>query len=72
MRLSDLQDKRVRDASGKGLGRVHEVHVDGGRIVALVIGPGGLIERMTARSAGRKVSWEAVSRVSHSEIVLSE
>ena len=48
MRLSDLTDAKVRTLDGDVLGRVHEVHCDGGRIVALTCGPGSFIENLTA------------------------
>ena len=35
MRLSDLRDAKVQTLDGKTLGRVHEVHCEGGRITAL-------------------------------------
>ena len=60
MRLTDLRDKKVRTLDGETLGRVHEVHCDGGRIVALMCGPGSLIERLTARKQGRRIPWECV------------
>ncbi|MEO6041893.1 MAG: PRC-barrel domain-containing protein [Croceibacterium sp.] len=71
MRLSDLRNKKVRDSNGQPLGRVHEVHADGGIIVALVCGPGGMIERMPARRAGRKIEWAAVRRVLAKEIIIT-
>ena len=39
MRLSDLRGKKVTGLDGEALGRVHEVHCDNGRIVALMVGP---------------------------------
>jgi sporulation protein YlmC with PRC-barrel domain len=45
MRLSDLRDKRIETTGGKTIGRVHEVHCDKGRVVALICGAGSLIER---------------------------
>ena len=55
MRLSDLHDAKVRTLDGDVLGRVHEVHCDGGRITALMCGPGSFIERLTARKKGRRI-----------------
>jgi sporulation protein YlmC with PRC-barrel domain len=49
MRLTDLQDKKVVTLDGERLGRVHEVHCDGGRVTALMSGPGSFIERLTGR-----------------------
>ena len=54
MRLSDLRDKKVRTQDGKILGRIHEVHSEKGRIVALMCGGRGLIERWTSKSQGRR------------------
>ena len=51
MRLSDLQDKKVRTLDGETLGRVHEVHCDKGLITAMMCGPGSLLERLTAQEA---------------------
>ena len=31
IRLSDLRGKKIRSLDGKALGRVHEVHANGGR-----------------------------------------
>ena len=56
MRLSELRDKKVRTLDGKSFGRVHEVHCDDGKVVALMCGPGSFIERWTARSRGRRVT----------------
>ena len=39
MRLTDLRDKKVRSLDGETLGRVHEVHCDGGKVVAIMCGP---------------------------------
>jgi sporulation protein YlmC with PRC-barrel domain len=71
MRLSDLQDARIRTLDGERLGRVHEVHADGGRIVAVTCGPGSLVERLTAKSSGRRIPWECVRRIADGEIVIT-
>lgn len=63
MRLSDLRDKRVLSLDGQTLGRVHEVHCDGGRVTALMCGSGSFIERWTGRKEGRRIPWEAVRRI---------
>jgi sporulation protein YlmC with PRC-barrel domain len=70
MRLTDLRDKRIRTLDGKSLGRVHEVHCDGGRVIALMAGPGGLIERLTARKKGRRIPWECVVKVEAAQVVV--
>ena len=71
MRLSDLSDARVKTLDGDRLGRVHEVHCEGDRIVALTCGPGSFIERLTAKKHGRRIPWEYVRRVSHKEVVVT-
>lgn len=71
MRLSDLQDARIRTLDGEMLGRVHEVHAEHGRIVALTCGAGSFIERLTAREHGRRVPWECVVRIGKGEIFVS-
>ena len=71
MRLSDLRDARIKSLDGKTLGRVHEVHCDGGRVVALTCGPGSLIERLTARKHGRRIPWECVRRVEQGKVVVT-
>jgi sporulation protein YlmC with PRC-barrel domain len=71
MRLSDLRDKKVRTLDGDTLGRVHEVHCDKGRIIALMCGPGSLVERLTARKQGRRIPWEYVRRIGPGEIVVT-
>ncbi len=59
MRLSDLRDAKVKTFDGETLGRVHDVHIEGGRIVALACGAGGFIERLTAKTEGRRIPWSA-------------
>jgi len=72
MRLSDLQDKKVRSDDGKTLGRVHEVHCDKGDVVAIMCGPRSFIERLTARNEqGRRIPWEMVLRVEAKAVVVS-
>lgn len=71
MRLSELRDAKVRTLDGETLGRVHEVHCDGGRITALTCGPGSFIERLTAKKHGRRIPWEFVRRVTHKEVVVA-
>jgi sporulation protein YlmC with PRC-barrel domain len=71
IRLSELRGKTVRSLDGKTLGRVHEVHADGGRVVAIMCGAGGLIERWTSRAAGRRVPWDMVKRIDRDAIVVA-
>lgn len=70
MRLSDLRDAKVKSLDGETLGRVHEVHSDNGRIVALTCGPGSWLERLTAKNAGKRIPWERVARIARGEIVV--
>ena len=70
MRLTDLRDKRICTEDGKTLGRVHEVHCDGGRITALMSGPGSFIERLTAKTKGRRIPWEYVVRIEPARVVV--
>jgi len=72
MRLCELRDKKVRSLDGRVLGRVHEVHCDGGKVTALMCGPGSLIERWTARREGRRVPWELVKRIERDAIVVAD
>jgi sporulation protein YlmC with PRC-barrel domain len=71
MRLSDLRDAKVKSLDGETLGRVHEVHCEGGRVTSLTCGPGSLIERLTARKHGRRIPWEYVRRVAPDEVVVT-
>jgi sporulation protein YlmC with PRC-barrel domain len=70
MRLSDLRDKKVKTLDGETLGRVHEVHCDKGQVVALMCGPGSFIERLTARTEGRRIPWECVKRVEPRAVIV--
>jgi sporulation protein YlmC with PRC-barrel domain len=70
MRLSDLRNKPIRTLDGKRLGRVHEVHCEGGRVIALTAGPGSLVERLTAKNNGRRIPWGVVKRVEPTEIIV--
>jgi sporulation protein YlmC with PRC-barrel domain len=70
MRLSDLRGKKVRTEAGETVGRVHEVHCDRGRVVALMCGAPSLIERLTAKAHGRRVPWEDVLRVDEQAVVI--
>lgn len=71
MRLSDLRDKKVKTLDGELIGRVHEVHCDGGRVVALMCGAPSFIERLTAKTHGRRVPWEDVVRIGKDAVVIT-
>ena len=70
MRLSELRDAKVKTLDGDTLGRVHEVHVEAGRVVALICGAGSFIERLTARKHGRRIPWECVRRITRKEVIV--
>ena len=69
-RLSDLRGLTIRSIDGKTLGRVHEVHADKGRVVAVMCGAGSFIERWTGRTEGRRVPWDQVKRIDRDAIVI--
>ena len=71
MRLSDLRDKPIRTTDGRALGRVHDVHCERGRIVALMCGSGSLVERWTGRKGGHKIPWERVTKVDRDQITIA-
>ena len=71
MRLTDLRTKKIVTLDGKSFGRVHEVHCDGGRVTALMSGPGSFIERLTAKKKGRRIPWECVVRVEPKQVVVT-
>jgi sporulation protein YlmC with PRC-barrel domain len=70
MRLSELRDAKVKTLDGETLGRVHEVHVEKGIVVAFTCGPASLVERLTAKNHGRRIPWECVRRIGRKEIVV--
>ena len=71
MRLTDLRHKEVRGLDGERLGHVFEVHCEGGTVTALMVGPGSLLERLTAKKGGRRIPWAMVKRVALDAIVVS-
>ena len=71
MRLSDLRDKMVRTLDGEPLGRVHEVHCEKGKIVALMCGPASLIERWTGKRRGRRIEWSSVVKIGRKSVLVS-
>jgi sporulation protein YlmC with PRC-barrel domain len=72
MRLSELRGKAIRSRDGKLLGRVHEVHCNGGKVIALMCGPASFVERWTAKTKGRRVAWEEVVRIESNALVVSQ
>ena len=71
MKLTDLRGKKVRTLDGESFGRVHEIHCENGKIIALMTGPGSFIERMTARQKGRRIDWDSVLKVEPKGIVVA-
>ena len=71
MRLSELRDAKICTLDGETLGRVHEVHCDKSRIVALMCGPGSFIERLTAQTKGRRIPWEYVRKIEPGRITIA-
>jgi sporulation protein YlmC with PRC-barrel domain len=72
MRLSDLRDKPVRSLDGKKVGRIHEVHAKDGKVTALMCGPAGFIERLTARRKGRRIDWSDVRKVTADAVIVAD
>ena len=71
MRLTDVRHKEVRTLDGERLGRVFEVHCEGGTVTALMAGPGSLWERLTAKRGGQRIPWERVKRIDAKAIVVA-
>lgn len=71
MRLTDLRHKQVRTLDGKRLGRIFEVHCEGGEVTALMCGPGSLFERLTTRSRGTRIPWNSVKRIDATAVVVA-
>lgn len=71
MKLTDLRGKRVRSLDGESFGRVHEIHCENGKVIALMTGPGSFIERMTARQKGRRIDWDCVLKLEPNGILVA-
>ena len=71
MRLSEIRDRKIRSLDGESLGRVHEVHCERGKIIALVAGPGSFVERWTGKWHGRRSPWECVVKVEREAIIVT-
>jgi len=73
IRLSQLRDAKVKTLDGEVLGRIHEVHAEGGRITALTCGAGSLVERLTANVKGkvRRIPWECVRRIEGKQVIVT-
>ena len=70
VRLSQLRGSKVKTLDGETLGRVHEVHVENGRVVALTSGPGSILEMLTAKQHGRRIPWKCVKKISRDEVLV--
>ena len=70
IRLSDLRDKQIRSTTGEVIGRVHEVHCEGGIITELKCGPASWIERITSREHGSPIPWESVRKIEADAIIV--
>ena len=70
-RLTDLRHAMVRTLDGETIGRVYEVHADGGRITALICCGSGFLERLTSKERGRRIPWECVVRITGKKIFVT-
>jgi sporulation protein YlmC with PRC-barrel domain len=70
MKLSDLRHKKIRTPEGDELGRIQEIHCDGGRVVALTYGPSGFLERWGGKS-GRRIAWDAVKSIGRGAVIVA-
>jgi len=70
IRLSDLDDKLVRSAEGKRLGRVHDVRVEHGELLWLDYGARSLLERLSGRGTTKQIPWSAVREVGDDAIIV--
>ena len=70
IRLSALRNAKIKTLDGESLGRVHEVHTEGARLVALTCGPGSFIERLTAKTKGRRIPWECVVKIEPKQVTV--
>ena len=70
IRSAQLQGASVRREDGRRLGRVSEIHVQGGEVTMLIVGASGLLKRFTASPAGRRVRWDQVQRITAREILV--
>jgi len=70
IRLSDLDDKMVRTAGGRKLGRVHDVRAERGQVQSLEYGPSGLLERLRGKGKVSRIAWSKVREVRADAIVV--
>ena len=75
--FSSLVGRRVETASGLSLGRCHDLRVEphGTRleIVALCVGPLGMLDRLGINSRGHdEVAWSSIVRIDGKRIVVRD
>lgn len=71
IRSSELQGKRVRRENGERLGRVYEIRVHNSRVVSLICGSRGFLQRLMGSVSGHRVEWAKVVRITPIEIVVA-
>jgi sporulation protein YlmC with PRC-barrel domain len=85
IRASDLTGCVVRTESGQKLGRVHDLRLQVGRdetyrLAGVVIGRGGMLQRLGVTSAprpdpvvgGKVVPWHAITRLEEGSITVRD
>ena len=72
MRSSDLAGKRVVAEDGRRLGRVDEIHLKGGQVVALTYGRSGMLQRFMNSRRGHRLEWSRVRKVTADAIVVAD
>jgi sporulation protein YlmC with PRC-barrel domain len=70
IRSAELQGKRLKSADGRRLGRVHEIHIRDGEVIALTCGAASLLQRFVNSERGRRVPWPEVAEVTDRAIIL--
>ena len=64
--------RKVLTESGKPLGRVFEIHVDGGRVVAMTCGMRGMTQRLTQSHKGHRIAWDRIVRIESDQIIVAD
>ena len=72
MRACQLDGIRVRRESGEVLGRVHEIHAEGGEIKTLICGARGFWQRLSGARGGHRIAWSQVKSVTAGELVVAD
>ncbi|MBW8785247.1 MAG: hypothetical protein JF593_11540 [Novosphingobium sp.] len=63
MTVCELNRCPVLDASGKMLGRLHELRVTAGVVTTPAYDPGGWIEPLTGKAQPKTIAWSRIERV---------